>query len=137
MGLPLGANLERKSTWKLVLDKVRSRLAGWKRRLLSFAGRLILIKFVLSSLPIYYLSMFKMPTGVVRELEWLEASFLWGGNGLKRKVHLMKWAEVTKNMDLGGLGIKRIKDINVSLLFKWWWIFGCEVNALWRRLLCS
>ncbi|CAL5385255.1 unnamed protein product [Camellia sinensis] len=40
-------------------------------------------------------------------------------------------------MDLGGLGIKRIKDINVSLLFKWWWKFGCEVNALWRRLLCS
>ncbi|XP_028102778.1 uncharacterized protein LOC114302018 [Camellia sinensis] len=104
LGLPLGANPGRKSTWKPVLDKVRSRLAGWKRRLISFAGRLTLIKFVLYSLPNYYLSMFKMPSGVAREIERLEASFLWGGNDLKRKAHLK---------------------------------FGCEVNALWRRLLCS
>ncbi|CAL5415768.1 unnamed protein product [Camellia sinensis] len=137
LGLPLGANPGRKSTWKPVLDKVKARLAGWKRRTLSFAGRLTLIKSALSSLPIYYLSLFRMPNGVVREIEKLQAAFLWGGNDLKRKVHLVKWAEVTKSREQGGLGIRRIKDVNSSLLLKWWWKFGKEVNALWRRLLCS
>ncbi|XP_028108223.1 uncharacterized protein LOC114307062 [Camellia sinensis] len=61
LGVSLGANLGRKSTWKPVLDKIRS------------------------SLPIYYLSMFKMPKGVVREIERLEVAFLWGGNDFKRK----------------------------------------------------
>ncbi|XP_028104744.1 uncharacterized protein LOC114303793 [Camellia sinensis] len=37
LGLPLGANPGRKSTWKPVLDKFRSKLSGWKRKLLSFA----------------------------------------------------------------------------------------------------
>lgn len=53
LGLPLGANLGKKSTWKPILEKVKSRLAGWKRRLLSFAGRLTLIKLVVSNLSLY------------------------------------------------------------------------------------
>ncbi|CAL5439736.1 unnamed protein product [Camellia sinensis] len=42
LGLPLGANPRRKKTWQPVINKFKLRLAGWKRRLLSFAGRLIL-----------------------------------------------------------------------------------------------
>ncbi|XP_028055425.1 uncharacterized protein LOC114259593 [Camellia sinensis] len=42
-------------------------------------GRLTLIKSVLSSLPVYYLSLFKMPKGVAHEIEKIEAAFLWGG----------------------------------------------------------
>lgn len=79
-----------------------------------------MIKSVLSNLPIYYLSLFRMPCGVVREIERLEASFLWDGNGLKMKVHLVKWTEVSKNLNQGGLGIRRLKDVNSSFLIKWW-----------------
>ena len=38
LGLPLGANPGRKSTWKPVLDRFKKKLPTWKRRLLSFAG---------------------------------------------------------------------------------------------------
>lgn len=69
LGLPLGANPGRKSTWKPVLDSVRARLSGWARKTLSFAGRLTLIKSVLSSLPVFYLSLFRMPEGVARDFE--------------------------------------------------------------------
>ncbi|CAL5417851.1 unnamed protein product [Camellia sinensis] len=110
LGLPLGSNPGNKSTWKPVLDTIRVRLSGWKRKMLSFAGRLTLIKSVLSSLPVYYLSLFKMPDGVAREVEKLEAAFLWGGNGLKRKIHLVKWLDVTKSVPQGGLGIRRLRD---------------------------
>ncbi|XP_028118811.1 uncharacterized protein LOC114316349 [Camellia sinensis] len=71
LGLPLGANPSRKATWKSVVDKVRSRLASWKRKLLSHAGRLTLIKSARASLLVYYLSLFKMPDGVARVLERL------------------------------------------------------------------
>lgn len=74
---------------------------------------------------------------MARELEKIEAAFLWGGNNLKRKVHLLKWVEASKSIDQGGLGIRRIRDINTCLLLKWWWKFGTQINALWRRVICS
>ncbi|XP_028099375.1 uncharacterized protein LOC114298914 [Camellia sinensis] len=129
--------LVKKSTRKPVLDKIKSKLSGWKRKLLSFAGRLTLIKSTLSSLPVYFLSLFKMPESVAREFEKIETAFLWGSNDLKRKVHLVKWGEVTKSFDQGGLGIRRIRDVNACLLLKWWWKFETQVNSLWRRAICN
>ncbi|XP_028123599.1 uncharacterized protein LOC114320724 [Camellia sinensis] len=120
LGLSLGANPNREASWKLVLDKVRSRLTGWKRRLLSFAGRLTLIKVVTSSLPVYYLSLFKIPVGVAREFEKLQARFLWGVSELKRKLHMVKWEDITKSVEQGGLGIRRVRVVNDCLLVKWW-----------------
>ena len=69
LGLPLGANPKRKRMWKPIVDIVKMRLAGWKRRFLSHAGRLTLVKAVLSSLPVFYLSLFKIPEGVAKELD--------------------------------------------------------------------
>ncbi|GAU46724.1 hypothetical protein TSUD_100160 [Trifolium subterraneum] len=54
--------------WEPVVNRVRSRLTIWKSRFLSFGGRLVLLKSVLTSLPVYALSFFKAPSG-------------WGGGG--------------------------------------------------------
>ncbi|GMP55749.1 hypothetical protein CsSME_00020479 [Camellia sinensis var. sinensis] len=137
LGLSLGANPSRKATWKPVIDNFKARLSGWRRKMLSFVGRLTLIKSTLSSLPVYFLSLFKMPEGVARDIEKIEANFLWCGNATKRKVHLVKWVEVTRSTDQGRLGIRRIRDVNACLLLKWWWKFGTQINALWRRAICS
>ncbi|GMP86360.1 hypothetical protein CsSME_00039159 [Camellia sinensis var. sinensis] len=42
LGMPLGASPGRKKTWQPVLEKFKMKLASWKKRYLSFAGRLIL-----------------------------------------------------------------------------------------------
>ena len=94
LGLPLGANLKSRKSWQPVVDKVKSKLALWKRKLLSFGGRVTLIKSVLSNLPCYYLSVFKLPEGVAKTIDRLQAAFLWGSSEQKRKVHLVKWKEI-------------------------------------------
>ncbi|XP_028122358.1 uncharacterized protein LOC114319532 [Camellia sinensis] len=137
LGLPLGANPNKKSTWKPVLDKVRSRLAGWKRKLLSSSGRLTLLKSVSSALPMFYLSLFKMPVGIAREFDKLQANFLWGGSESKKPIHLVKWDDITKNVKQGGLGVRRVRLVNDCMLLKWWWRFGSEKDALWRKIICS
>ncbi|XP_028084312.1 uncharacterized protein LOC114285459 [Camellia sinensis] len=109
----------------------------WKRKILFFAGRLTLIKSALSSLPVYYLSLFKMPEGMAHEIEKIEVTFLLGGNGLKRKVHLVKWVEITKSIAQGGLGIRRIRDVNACLLLKWWWKFVNQILALWGKVIAA
>ena len=58
------------------LALVETRLEGWRARLLSRGGRLVLLKAVLAAIPIYYMSIFKMPTGVKKRLKKSMRSFL-------------------------------------------------------------
>ncbi|GKA57864.1 putative RNA-directed DNA polymerase, eukaryota, reverse transcriptase zinc-binding domain protein [Tanacetum coccineum] len=50
LGLPIGGNMSLNENWKPLIDKFKAKLSGWKANLLSFGGRLTLIKSVLGSL---------------------------------------------------------------------------------------
>ncbi|XP_028073785.1 uncharacterized protein LOC114276193 [Camellia sinensis] len=136
LSLPLGANPRRSNTWKPVVEKYKKKLASWKRRYLSFAGRLTLIKSALSSLPVYFLSIFKMPVGVAKTIDRIQSNFLWGGSDIKKKIHLVKWQEVCQSTAQGGLGVRRLSEVNVCLMLKWWWRYGREHKSLWKQVVC-
>ncbi|XP_016206848.1 uncharacterized protein LOC107647266 [Arachis ipaensis] len=91
LGIPLGANPRLVKTWKSIIDKVEEKLGLWKANVLNKAENLVLIKSVLNSLPVYYLSLYKMPKGVAEKLIALQRNFLWrkedGNNGMP----VVKW----------------------------------------------
>ena len=68
LGIPLGVNIGRVATWQPILSKIEKHLALWKAKLLSRVGRLVLIKSVLNNLPLYYLSLFKLPKFVAQRI---------------------------------------------------------------------
>lgn len=63
--IPLGADPRKLATWKPIVEKFK-KLSGWKSQSLSFAGRVTLINAILSSLPIYYMSIFKAPKMITK-----------------------------------------------------------------------
>ena len=69
LGMPIGGDNRKLSFWKPVVDRILVRLSSWNNNFLSFGGRLVLLKSVLSSLPVYFLSFFKAPTGIISSLE--------------------------------------------------------------------
>ncbi|KAL4362963.1 hypothetical protein GQ457_04G017400 [Hibiscus cannabinus] len=87
LGLPLGPKKNMVALWDPVVEKFEAQLASWKSTCLSYGGRVVLLKCVLSSLPIYYMSLFKMLVAVYRKLSSLMANFLWGSSAEKKKIH--------------------------------------------------
>ena len=137
LGIPLGANPRRIETWKLVMEKIEKRLALWKAKLLSRARRLVLIKPVLTSLPLYYQSIFKIPKGVATQIIKLQRHFFWFADARRQEIPLISWDIVQRPKALGGLGVGNITVQNAALLFKWWWHFSEGSHPLWKRVVCS
>ena len=85
LGLPLGAPNKVISVRDGVEEKVRRRLALWKHQYISKGGRITLIKSTMASMPLYQMSLFRMPKSVARRLEKLQRDFLWGGGNGEKK----------------------------------------------------
>ena len=69
LGVPLADRRLCIRDWQPVLNKVEMRLGGCRARLLSRGGRLVMLKVVLSAIPTYFMSIFRMPVGLRRRLE--------------------------------------------------------------------
>jgi len=69
LGLSIVGDPRRLAFWDPVLNTIKSRLTGWHSRFLSFGGRLVLLKFVLTPLPVYALSFFKALSGIISFIE--------------------------------------------------------------------
>ena len=78
-------------------------------------GRVTLIKSVLSSIPIYFLSCFHCLKTVLRRIERIQRDFLWNDSIEKKKYHLVEWENVCKPLSQGGLGSKLL-FVNISWL---------------------
>jgi len=108
----------------------------WKTKFLSFGGRLILLKFVLSSLPVYFLSFFKAPTGIISSLTSIFKIFVFrvGGEDF-RKIAWVDWDSVCLPNKDGGLGVRKLHEFNLALLGKWSWRMMVDKEGLWYRVL--
>ena len=69
LGLPLGPPFKSSAVWDGIKERFRKRLAMWKRQYISKGGRLTLIRSTLSSMPIYFMSLFYLPRKVRLRLE--------------------------------------------------------------------
>jgi len=52
---------------------------------------------------------------------------------VEKKYHLVKWDIINKSKKFGGLGIKNILLMNISLLCKWWWKLETD-KGLWQSI---
>ncbi|KAI5327836.1 hypothetical protein L3X38_027232 [Prunus dulcis] len=91
LGMPMLHSRITKLTYGSLIDKVHKRLASWKSKFLSLAGRATLIQAVTSAVPIYAMQTSKLPVSVGQELDKLNRNFFWGGSEKKLKIHLCQW----------------------------------------------
>nr|GEU28692.1 RNA-directed DNA polymerase, eukaryota, reverse transcriptase zinc-binding domain protein [Tanacetum cinerariifolium] len=116
--LPIGSNMNLICNWKRLIDRFWSKLSFWKSNLISIGGRVTLIKSVLGSMGIYYMSLFNVPELILKNHERFRDNFFWGGDESNQKLAWVKWDNVLASFDKGGLGVGSLKAFNLALLQK-------------------
>lgn len=58
-----------KSIWNLVLERTAKKLVSWNGNFLSKGEKLVRIRSVLYSLPLYFLSLFSVPASMENQIE--------------------------------------------------------------------
>lgn len=120
--LASGQKLNREKTMVESLNYIKERvwhkLQGWKERLLSQAGKEVLLKAVVQAILTFAMSCFKLPTGLIQDIESLIRKFWWGQRGDQRKTHWKNWETLCKPKVLEGMGFKDLVKFNEAMLAK-------------------
>ncbi|XP_028761232.1 uncharacterized protein LOC114719845 [Neltuma alba] len=135
LGVPLLHQRAIKATFAPILRKIHMKLTGWKGRFLSMAGRTVLIKSTLSTIPSYQMQTLLLPKGVLEDIEKINREFFWNQEHGTKKMHLISWNTLKLDKEHGGLGIKDLRSQNIAFIMKLCWGMMVKPNALWVQCL--
>lgn len=134
LSAPLTDSSLKHSSWRLLLEKLESRLSSWTHRALNMVNRLILIKAVLQSMPLYLFSILATPKWVLKDIKHIQRSFLWGKTEQKCKWALVKWDTVCLPKSVGGTGLHDPYHSNVVMGTRIWWKWLTMSFTPWATL---
>ena len=137
LGIPSIMGRVNSSLFQHIIDRIEGRLEGWKAKNLTFAGRTVLSKAVLTSTPVYTLQTTLMPTMMCNNIDKKVRKVLWGDSREQRHVHLIKWEIMTIQKKHGGLGIRSMKEMNVAFMAKLGLRLLTSKDELWAKVLRS
>eukprot|EP00253_Pinus_taeda_P034383 PITA_34383 len=133
LGAPLIESARKHSSWTILLEKLENRLLLWTHRSLNMASRLVLIKAVLQSMPLYLFSILAAPKWVLKAIKKLQRNFLWGSSGHNRKWALIKWEKACLPKKVGGIGLRDPEHNNAIMGAKIWWKWLAFPETLWAK----
>lgn len=120
-----------------IIERVRARAQSWKNKLLSPAGKEVMIKAVLQALPAYTMSVFKLQKETINEIKRVIKKCWWGSTENERRINWMGWDKITRSKQLEGLGIRDLEIFNIAMLAKLAWRFIHKPEKLWVKVLMA
>ncbi|KAL2251925.1 UNVERIFIED_CONTAM: hypothetical protein Sindi_2314800 [Sesamum indicum] len=130
-GIPLLSSRLSIADCQPLLLKIDARIKGWDGISLSYAGRVQIIKSVLSAMSIYWASAFILPKAIIKQIEKRLRNFLWKSTYTSGYAKVA-WKDVCKPIVEGGQGIKDIDILNRALMAKKLCdVIRCDRTSIW------
>ncbi|XP_020271890.1 uncharacterized protein LOC109847053 [Asparagus officinalis] len=112
-----------------LINKISAQFQNWqKKKTLSYAGRLELIKTVILGIQNFWTSNYVLPVKVLEKIDSLCAQFLWN-----HKIHLISWSAVCQSKEHRGLGIYSAREWNLAAAMKLLWMIHLKKDLLWIK----
>ncbi|XP_031107562.1 uncharacterized protein LOC116012214 [Ipomoea triloba] len=122
LGLPMGIGRNKKEVFSFIEAKLNHRLGGWHKKVLSRAGKEVLLKSVAQALPTYTMSIYYLPVTLCERIERSMNKFWWASNGNRGGgIRWMSWTRMCESKVNGGMGFKSLSRFNIALLAKQGW----------------
>lgn len=118
-----------------IFERALKKMQGWKQKLLSQAGREILIKAIVQAIPSYSMSCFLLPQKLINKIMLVVRNFWWGGDPSSKTIHWRKWDILSSSKSEGGMGFRDLKAFNLALLAKQCWRLVLNPSSFWARVL--
>ena len=134
LGFPLYSGRCKSSYFGEVCQSILGRILSWKSRLLSFGGKIVLIKHVLASMPMHLMSAAVIPAKVFKIIESSCSNFLWRSSTDDSKFHWIRWSHLCYPVEEGGVGFRRLRDVYQAFSCKLWWNFRTG-SSLWASFM--
>ncbi|KAI0524570.1 hypothetical protein KFK09_003947 [Dendrobium nobile] len=96
------------SNFLSLLGKAVSKLDVWGNKFFSLAGRILLVKSVILSIPLFYITTSLIPLSILRRFEKICREFLWNKKNWSHGMHFIPWEEMCKSVQNGGRGIHSV-----------------------------
>ncbi|XP_019179229.1 PREDICTED: uncharacterized protein LOC109174447 [Ipomoea nil] len=135
LGLPSVVGRNKKLVFAYIEQKLKQRFGTWNKRLLSRAGKEVLLKSVAQAMPTYTMSIFLIPITLCASLERLMNIYWWGRSDREDSIHWLAWDRMCTPKKFGGLGFKWLHEFNLALLAKQGWRLLTNPNTLMARVL--
>ncbi|KAL0357534.1 UNVERIFIED_CONTAM: putative mitochondrial protein [Sesamum calycinum] len=134
LGLPSKVARSKKELFSTIWDRIWKKISGWNAKLLSQAGREVLIKAVLQAIPTYAMGCFRLPVTLLREIQSMISNFWWS-NGGQHKIHWVAWQRLCESKLAGGMGFRQLRLFNLAMLAKQLWSIWRFPDRLLSRVL--
>uniref|UniRef100_A0A8I6XSL7 Reverse transcriptase zinc-binding domain-containing protein n=1 Tax=Hordeum vulgare subsp. vulgare TaxID=112509 RepID=A0A8I6XSL7_HORVV len=135
LGLPPIVGVDRSDCFQHLVERVLSKIRGWKEKLLSVGGREILLKAVIQAIPSYAMSVFKLPKEICNDITSTMSKYWCGDDDHKKHMHWFAWWKMCVPKEQGGMGFRDIHCFNLAFLAKQSWRLLSEPDSLCAQVL--
>jgi hypothetical protein len=133
LGSPIMDGANQKVLKEMMIGKISGKLANWRGRLLSQAGRGVLVQVVLTALPCHLMATNLLSKTLCSKVDAIIRDFWWGVTDEKKTCYVKAWKNLCTPKFKGGLGFRMARLVNLAFLMKMAWQLYEEKDGWWQN----